>query len=278
MLNGESGWGKSTLIKILGGILGWKQVGIIRDQVFKSDRELPHYLGKRFLLHPDMPTDFLDRRDASLFKQLVGGDPIWAEDASGHMLTIEGNFPCILASNGKPRLRIDSDHEAWMRRLLVVPFQAAEHEQHLGKMAELIVRTEAPGILNWLLEGRRKLVKAKFQMTMTGEQQRRTTALVMTSQSPKAFVQSCLQRKAGAEMGITELYSHYQQWCVQNQMTPFAGQGFNQMAKDEIEMTFGLRYRHDLESAAGKAVRGWKELAMVQTEPANVDSESAGSE
>ena len=159
-----------------------------------------------------------------------------------------------------------------------MPFEKAAHERHFGKMAEIIVRTEASGILNWLLEGRRKLVKAKFQMELSEKQQRRTTALVMASQSPKAFVQSCLERKEGAEMGITELYSHYQRWCVDNRVKPFAGQHFNKIAKDEIEMKFGLRYRHDLESAAGKAVRGWKDLALVQTEAANGETESARSE
>jgi len=29
-------------------------------------------------LHPDMPTDFLDRKEASILKQLVDGDPLWA--------------------------------------------------------------------------------------------------------------------------------------------------------------------------------------------------------
>jgi putative DNA primase/helicase len=277
LLNGESGWGKSSLIKIIGGIMSWNNAGIIRDQVFRNAHELSHYQGKRFLLHPDMPTDFLDRREASLFKQLVGGDPLWAEDKSGRMTTIEGNFPCILACNGRPRLRIDCDHEAWMRRLLVVPFKKAGHDQHFGKMAELIVKNEAPGILNWLLDGRRKLVKAKFQMTQTEEQQARTKALVMASQSPKGFVQQCIERKEGAELGITELYSHYQEWCVANQITPFAGQGFNQMAREEIEMSFGLRYRHDLETAAGKAVRGWKDLALVKSESEKAKTESARS-
>jgi P4 family phage/plasmid primase-like protien len=274
MLNGESGWGKSTLIKILTAVLGLSNVGIIRDQVFKSEKELSNYLGKRFLLHPDMPADFLDRREASLFKQLVGGDPLWAEDHQGNLITIEGNFPCILCCNGKPKIKIDSDDEAWMRRLLVIPFGQAQHDLHVGRLAEVIVRNEGPAILNWLVEGRRKLMKANFQMSQTSEQQRRTTALVMACESPKAFVKTCLERKQGAEMVGADLYAHYQHWCLQNQVIPFAGQYFNQMAKDEIEITLGLRYRHDLKTEDGTMVRGWKNLALAKSETLEAENAS----
>src|SRR5271157_5176190 len=41
--------------------------------------------------------------------------------------------------------------------LVVLSFKQPSHEQHFGKMAELIFQTESPGILNWLLEGRAKL-------------------------------------------------------------------------------------------------------------------------
>ncbi len=278
LLTGESGWGKSSLIKILGGMLGWNNIGIIRDQLFKSDHELLHYQGKRLLLHPDMPTDFLNRPEASLFKQLVGGDPLWAEGKDGEMVTIEGNFPVVLSCNGKPRIKIDSDQNAWMRRLLVVPFQAAEHDKHWGKMVDLIVKTEASGILNWLLDGRRKLAKAQFQINRTQEQQRRTTALVMASESPKAFIRECLQRQEGEEMEVADLYAHYQKWCVENQLTPFAGRFFSQIAKDEIEMTLGLRFRHDLKSKDGTAIRGWRHLGFVKPTTENVETRSESSE
>ena len=80
VLTGDAGWGKSSsLMKILGTLIGWQRVGIISEQLFKDEFELAHYAAKNFLFHPDMNTDFLERKEASLFKQLVGGDPIWAD-------------------------------------------------------------------------------------------------------------------------------------------------------------------------------------------------------
>ncbi len=78
VLTGDAGWGKSSLMKILGSMIGWKNVGIIREPLFRDEFELSHYAGKNFLFHPDMPTEFFNRQEASIFKQLVGGDPLWA--------------------------------------------------------------------------------------------------------------------------------------------------------------------------------------------------------
>ena len=263
VLTGEAGWGKSTLMKIIGGILGWKHAGIIRDQVFKSEHELSQYRGKRFLYHPDMPTDFLNRREASLFKQLVGGDPIWTEaKGSDDMLTLEGNFPVILACNGKPKIKLDADADAWMRRLVVVPFGQAAHEQHTGKMAEIIIKNEASGILNWLLEGRRKLLQSKLQLTTTKEQRERAANVLLASESPKAFVRSCIEKQKDGVILMADIYEEYQKWCRNTGVRAFTSREFMDAAKEEIETTYGLRPRHDLQTEGGKAKRGWSGLAL----------------
>src|ERR1035441_959899 len=121
VLTGDAGWGKSSLMKILGALVGWKNVGIIREQLFRDEFELAHYHHKHFLFHPDMPTDFLDRKEASIFKQLVGGDPLWANvKGDDGRMTLQDHYPVILACNGKPRIHLDSDTNAWMRRLVVL--------------------------------------------------------------------------------------------------------------------------------------------------------------
>ncbi len=78
VLVGDASGGKSSLMKILGSLIGWHRVGIVREALFRDEFELAHYANKNFLFHPDMPTEFLNRPEASIFKQLVGSDPLWA--------------------------------------------------------------------------------------------------------------------------------------------------------------------------------------------------------
>ena len=80
----------------------------------------------------------------------------------------------------------------------MLSLKTPEHEQHYGKMAELILKTESAGILNWLLEGRTKLAKDKLQLTQTPEQKARSVNLLLASDSPAAFVRSCLVKKKDA--------------------------------------------------------------------------------
>src|SRR5665811_492135 len=150
-----------------------------------------------------------------------------------------------------------------MRRLVVLSLKTPDHEQHFGKMAELILKNESAGILNWLLEGRSKLAKEKLQLTQTPEQKERATTLLLASDSPAAFVRSCLVKKRDAELGVVDLYEHYQDWCRENHVRPFASRPFTATAKEEIEIGLGLKLRHDLEGGNGKARRGWRGLVLV---------------
>jgi P4 family phage/plasmid primase-like protien len=279
VLTGDAGWGKSSLMKILGEMVGWKNVGIVREQLFRDEFELAHYANKNFLFHPDMPTEFLNRQEASMFKQLVGGDPLWA-DVKGDdgRMTLQGHYPVILACNGKPRIHLDCDSEAWLRRLVALSLKTPTHEQHFGKMAELILKNEASGILNWLLEGRSKLAKDRLQLTQTPEQKTRAATILLASDSAAAFVRSCLVKKRDAELGVLDLYAHYQEWCRDNHIRPFASRPFTATAKEEIEIAMGMKLRHDLASDSGKAKRGWKGLGLVErADRGNLKNESCKS-
>ncbi len=143
-----------------------------------------------------------------------------------------------------------------MRGLVVPSFKTPSHEQHCGKLAELIIPQESSGILNWLLEGRAKLVKDKLQLIQNPEQKNRAATLLLASDSPAAFVQRCLEKKECAEITSMDLYAHYQEWCQANHLRPFASQAFTQMAKEEIELKLGLRYQRALGDEEGTN-RGW---------------------
>jgi hypothetical protein len=59
-----------------------------------------------------------------------------------------------------------------------------------------------------------------------------------------------------------DLYGHYQEWCQANRIRPFASQAFTQIAKEEIELRLGLRYRHD--SGEQGTNGGWKGVGLVE--------------
>ncbi|MGO8929336.1 MAG: hypothetical protein ACLQU3_20920 [Limisphaerales bacterium] len=105
---------------------------------------------------------------------------------------------------------------------------------------------------------------ASKHMTQTPDQKSRAATLLLASDSPAAFVRACLVKKRDGELGVVDLYGHYQEWAKLNHVRPFASRPFTATAKQEIEIGLGLKLRHDLEGGSGKAKRGWKGLALVE--------------
>ena len=79
-------------------------------------------------------------------------------------------------------------------------------------------------------------------------------------------------------VGTADLYAHYQKWCRDNHLRPFPSKMFSRVAKEAIEITLGLKYRHDLPGENGKPKRGWRGLALVEKpDLENVKNASVGS-
>jgi len=71
-------------------------------------------------------------------------------------------------------------------------------------------------------------------------------------------------KKRDGEVGVVDLYERYQNWCRQNHLRSFPSKPFSCIAKEEIEITWGLKLRHDLPGENGKPRRGWKGLGLVE--------------
>ena len=100
----------------------------------------------------------------------------------------------------------------------------------------------------------------------------------MASQSPAAFVQPCLEKRKDSEITAVDLYADYQEWCQENHVGPVPSKAFTQVAKEQIELNLGLRYRHDLGGVEGTN-RGWKGVGLVdKAETEKVQRGSAESE
>jgi hypothetical protein len=63
---------------------------------------------------------------------------------------------------------------------------------------------------------------------------------------------------------VVDQYEYYQQWCRENHLRSFPSKAFSRIAKEEIEITWGLKLRHDLPGDNRKPRRGWKGLALVE--------------
>jgi len=267
VLTGKSGWGKGMVMGVLQGLFGEQCFGILRKELLFDRYELARHESRTMLYHPDMPTDYLTSSKASLFKQLVGGDLIWADRRNqDEPVSFNGDFLCVLSCNGKPQIYLDEDMDAWSRRLSVVEFKQPPHGIRIGKAAELLQR-EAPGILNWLIEGRAKLVKKGMQIQLSEDQQQRVTSLLFASDSARVFVRVSLIATKGRTIFTRDLYGSYRQFCRVRGVKAIGSRKFVPIAAEAIRDLHGLGMRHDLLSEGGSSSRGWKGLMLQEINP-----------
>ena len=98
----------------------------------------------------------------------------------------------------------------------------------------------------------------------------------MASESPQAFVRTCIQKQKAGVIEMGEIFEEYLAWCRKQSLRPFTSKEFMAAAKNEIEVGYGIRPRHDLMGENGKARRGWSGLALKTAE--NLENQSALSE
>jgi hypothetical protein len=91
-------------------------------------------------------------------KSLLGGDKLEAElKGSNHRFELYGVFNPIITSNARLHIRLEGDRSAWERRLTIVRYERPFSGDRIFEVDKYLLSIEAPGILNWCIEGLRKL-------------------------------------------------------------------------------------------------------------------------
>lgn len=124
ILIGEKSNGKSTFIGILNRILGDDNVSAM-DLKNLGDRFSKATLFKKLAnIGDDISDEFIP--DASLFKKIVSGERIQAENKGQDLFDFNPYVKLIFSANSMPRIRDKTG--AVIRRLVIVPFNAVFSE------------------------------------------------------------------------------------------------------------------------------------------------------
>ena len=162
-LVGEGGNGKSTLMNVIGQVLGdhaapCKIEILLESRTQSAGAANPEELalpGARLILCTE--PDRADRLSTKKLKAFTGGDPrpIRAPYAEQEFLYVPSGIP-VITCNRTPR--IDVEDHGTARRLVFVPFPARLDRLPHGvrrdqNTIERELLLEAPAILNWLIDG-----------------------------------------------------------------------------------------------------------------------------
>lgn len=270
LFRGSGGNGKSTAVNMIAHILGEPGgyavpcrielfLATANESAGKATPEEVDIPGARALIasEPD-PTDELS---AKRIKALTGGDPRPARGLNqGQFYYRPTAFP-ILSFNRTPRIK--NEDEGTRRRLIFIPFEVnlrtlPEDKRRSPIEVERVLKAEASGVLNWMLEGWREYrrradagIGAPPGIDPPEAMRVVKDSLVEHADPIGEFIKDCCQPAPhGAGIRTSAFSRVYSEWC---EMTGSALYGKQTVTR--IMQKKGFRQRKD-----GAGIRSWSGL------------------
>ena len=147
--------------------------------------------------------------DPALIKQLTGGDRVRARRMRENNVEFMPSHKLIVMANHKPTIAAHDD--AMWRRIHMVPFEVVIPEAERDKGLSAKLRAEAPGILQWLLEG----VRAWKQQGLAPPQAVLKARADYRGEMDQVarFLEDALVEKPGARVKASVLFGVYSEWA-----------------------------------------------------------------
>lgn len=260
---GEGSNGKSVICAVMQLFLGKENVSAVSLDQFDPSRTFPlvPMIGKLANICEELPT--VGRADEALLKQFVSRSPVTLEKKYEHPFTVTPTPLLTFATNALPQYQDKSDG-IW-RRQLIVPFttkiEDAKQDKRLKSPAFWINSGELPGIFNWALEGRQRLIdRGRFAEPPESAAAKETFRQEMNS--AMAFLKGHYCASPTARISSNDLYSQYKEHVLDLGEVPIPANQFPREVKRVFPGAELLPNPIRLNDK-GKKGRAWQGIEMV---------------
>lgn len=158
MLHGTGANGKSVFFEVVSALLGTNNVSNYSLQSLTNDNG--YFRANLANKLVNYASEINGKLEASIFKQLVSGEPVEARLPYGQPFILKDYAKMIFNVNQLPK---DVEHtNAFFRRFLIIPFDVTIPESQQDKTLHLkIIDKELSGVFNWVLDGLERLLNQK---------------------------------------------------------------------------------------------------------------------
>ena len=244
ILKGAGSNGKSVVFETLKGLLGEDNIktiplsGLIGGSDLKQN--IASINGKRLNYCSEIQTKEFDKNVDAL-KALISGEPVEVRLLYVNNFTAR-NIPLLMANANRMPYIKDWSH-GLSRRIIILPFDVVLEEREQNKQLSSELRKEYPGILNWILAGRQRLIANNYQFSVsqaladTVEEYQSESSTVLAFMKAQDYHRTLLEvQREPRWMGAEKLHRAYVKWCVQNHL-PFETQKKFSMVLQEAGFT-----------------------------------------
>jgi len=213
-LFGPPGSGKSTFIAGLAAMLGHRAGILGLADLERSRFTLADLPGKTLVVASEQPSSYL--ASTNTLNAIISGEPLQVERKYHDPFTVIPKAKVCWAMNELPR--VADANSGLFRRVKVVAFPAL-HENERDPEIKRAIATEGAGILNWALEGLRRLRERGYFEVPAGVEDA-TEQFREHNDVPALFVEDRCIKEPNAEAQAAKLYREYKYWCEENGHRP----------------------------------------------------------
>lgn len=208
-LVGDGGNGKSTFADTISMVIGEEGTSRIDLEDLYGTFGLKGLIGKRLNIIEEVGGNYYQ---AHKLKKLISGESLTINMKFKDQFKFAPTAKFLFAVNVMPR--VDDSSSATERRMVVVQFNNnfRKNPNIMLRFADGMLAAELPGILNWMLEGYRSLIKeGGFEITQ--EQTQSLAEYREENSSVDGFIGECLVYNPEAIETTSKLYGEYKDYC-----------------------------------------------------------------
>jgi putative DNA primase/helicase len=212
-LYGSGANGKSVFADIVDRLLGAENVS--HYSLASITDENGYHRAKLAGKMVNYASEIKGKLEASIFKQLVTGEPVEARLPYQEPFIMTDYAKLIFNCNELPK-ETELTH-AFFRRFLIIPFDVTIPESEQDKtLAQKIIDTELSGVFNWVLDGLHRLLKQK-SFTHCAVVQNQTDEYKKQSDSVLTFIEDEDYTKSkDNHIPLKSLHAAYLIYCNSN--------------------------------------------------------------
>lgn len=212
LLYGDGANGKSVFFEVVTALLGIENTS--NHSLENLTNETGYHRATIANKLVNYASELNGKLEASIFKQLVSGEPVVARLPYGNPFTIRKYAKLIFNCN---KLPTDVEHtNAYFRRFLIIPFDVTipENERD-SELPQKIINNELSGVFNWVLGGLKRILENK-KFSESDQVKQALESYKKHSDSVKMFLDdNSYVIDANELKPLKDLYAEFKTYCLE---------------------------------------------------------------
>lgn len=200
--------GKSVLVSLLSKLVGTSNVSAVPFEDLNSPFSLQPMIGKKINIATENTCQIAS---SSKLKAITSGDEVSINRKNLPEIAIKLPIKLVFVLNANPLFNDKSYGLA--RRLYLLRMDKvvdkSEQDPHLGEQ----LSTELPGILNWSLDGLKRLIQNDFRFTSSKSMEEAKKRILEKTSPVAVFVKEIVVLQNGNVMKTREVHDYFLNWC-----------------------------------------------------------------